>query len=234
MHPGIAELKELLKQSHHAGFPVAIHAVEKEAVLAVANTLQQEQGGLGAGNSFSPLAQLRDRIEHCSECPPELVQQVKSCGAIVATQPGFIYWNGDRYLGRVEPELWPYLYPVGALAASGIPLAFGSDAPVIDPNPWPAIYSAVTGNTRAGCSLLESEKQIGPPKLSVMDALGMYTLGGACAEGSGHRRGSIRVGKLADMVLLDTDPTKVELLGLKEIKAVLTILGGRVVWGKGF
>ena len=235
LHPGITKLKELVTQAHCAGFPVAIHVVEKEAVAAAARVLQHEKGSLSADYDLSPLIQPKDRIEHCSECPPELLQQVKSCGAMVVTQPGFIYWNGDRYLERVDPELLPYLYPAGALAAAGIPLAFGSDAPVIDPNPWPAIYSAVTGNTRAGCSLSGSEKQDRHrQKLSVMAALEMYTLGGACAEGSGNGKGTIRVGKLADMALLDTDPIRVDALGLKDIKPVLTILGGQVVWERDF
>jgi predicted amidohydrolase YtcJ len=234
LHPGIAELKELVRQAHHAGFPVAIHAVEKETVAAVAEVLQQEKGSLSGGNSLPPLSQPRDRIEHCSECPPEMVKQVKNCGAMVVTQPGFIYWNGDRYLKRVESGLLPYLYPADALDVAGIPVAFGSDAPVINPNPWPAIYSAVTGNTRAGCSLRGNEKQGHRQTLSIRAALGMYTLGGACAEGHGNLKGTICVGKLADMALLDADPTKVELSELKDIKAVLTVLGGRVVWERGF
>jgi predicted amidohydrolase YtcJ len=135
LHPGIAELKELVRQAHHAGFPVAIHAVEKETVAAVAEVLQQEKGSLSGGNSLPPLSQPRDRIEHCSECPPEMVKQVKNCGAMVVIQPGFIYWNGDRYLKRVESGLLPYLYPADALDVAGIPVAFGSDAPVINPNP---------------------------------------------------------------------------------------------------
>lgn len=228
LHPSIAELKQQVRQAHQAGFPVAIHAVEKEAVAAAAGVLQQEEGSLNAAYGLCSLAQPRDRIEHCSECPPELLQRVKSCGAMVVTQPGFIYWNGDRYLERVEPALLPYLYPAGALAAAGTPVAFGSDAPVVNPNPWPAIYSAVTGNTRAGCSLGATQE------LSVMAALGMHTRQGACAEGRGSRKGTIRVGKLADMALLDADPAKVEPSGLKDIKAVLTVLGGRVVWEKDF
>jgi predicted amidohydrolase YtcJ len=234
MHPDLAELEELVMQAHRAGFPVAVHAVEQEAVSAVARTLQEEKGGGKAGDGLPHLTRSKDRIEHCSECPPKLLKQVKSCGAMVVTQPGFIYWNGDRYLERVEPGLWPYLYPAGALAAARIPVAFGSDAPVIDPNPWPAIYSAVTGNTRTGRSLSEDKKQGYRQKLSVMAALERYTRGGTCAEGSSHHKGTIKAGKLADLALLDADPTKVELSRLKDIKAVLTVLGGRVVWERGF
>jgi predicted amidohydrolase YtcJ len=148
----------------------------------------------------------------------------------VVTQPGFIYWNGDSYLERVEPGLLPYLYLIGNLARAAVPIGFGSDAPVIDPNPWPAIYSAVTRQTRKSNFLPEGEKSRRVQQISVMDALQMYTAGGARAEAAQSRKGSISPGKLADLVLVAADPTQVAQLELKEIKAVLTVIGGKVVW----
>lgn len=173
----------------------------------------------------------RDRIEHCSECPPALLERVKDSGAVVVTQPGFIYWNGDRYLETVEPGLTPHLYPIGHLVGRGIPVAFGSDAPVIDPAPWPGIYGAVTRHTRAGNGLPVQQEPLLHQRVSVLSALRMYTLAGALAEGSETRKGSIRAGKLADLVLVDADPTQVPPRELLKIQAVMTVLGGRVVWG---
>jgi predicted amidohydrolase YtcJ len=61
----------------------------------------------------------------------------------------------------------------------------------------------------------------------------MYTAAGAIAEGTGHRKGAIQSGMLADMVLLDTDPITAELDQIKEIRAVLTTVDGEVVWEGG-
>ncbi len=125
----------------------------------------------------------------------------------------------------MEPSLLEWLYPVGGLVRSGIRVAFGSDAPVIDPNPWPAIYSAVTGAT-------ESSKKLRPPgqEVSLESALSMYALGGAYAEGSSEYKGSIQAGKLADMALVDARLANVDVGGLKNVRSVMTILGGRLVW----
>ena len=121
----------------------------------------------------------------------------------------------------------PHLYPIGGLARAGVPLAFGSDAPVIDPNPWPAIASAVTRATRGGQTLgIEAG-------ISILSALRAYTLGGAIAEGAEARKGTIRPGKLADLVLLDADPTAIAPPNIKDIQPVLTVLGGQVMWDKG-
>ncbi len=61
----------------------------------------------------------------------------------------------------------------------------------------------------------------------------MYTIGGAYAEGTEQVKGSIQAGKLADLILVDADPTLVSEGALKDIKTVLTIIGGKVVWERG-
>ena len=177
----------------------------------------------------------RDRIEHCSECPPQLLPEIKRCGAAVVTQPGFVYWNGDRYLEQVEPGLRQHLYPIGALVEAGVPVAFSSDGPVIDPSPWPGIFSAVTRLTSGGNILppntLPPEKS-SPVKrgISAVEALRAYSWGGAWVEGNEARKGSIKAGKLADLVLVDADPTEVDPQAWLKIKAVLTLVGGRIAW----
>ena len=245
LQPDLASLGRIVVEAHHAGFPVAIHAVEQEAVAAAARVLGENPfapppGRLGdraSGATSPPVAALalKDRIEHCAECPPDLVIQVRRSGAWVVTQPGFVYWNGDRYRERVEASLLDHLYPVGALLRSGVPVAFGSDAPVIDPNPWPGIFSAVTGATRAGASLSPAEETgsgVGRG-VSIQAALEIYTLAGARSEGNQNSKGTIRPGKLADLVLVDADPTMAPISGLADIRPVLTVVGGRVVWTNG-
>ena len=228
LQPDVEELGRMVDEAHRAGFPAAVHAVEEEAVAAAAQVFSQ------APPTLRPLP-ARDRIEHCSECPPELAAQVGRSGAMVVTQPGFIFWNGDRYRVRLDAKLLSSLYPAGSLERSGAAVAFSSDSPVIDPNPWPAIYSAVTGLSRDGrplsdngCGQLRRSESV-----SVLKALRMYTIAGAYAEGSQDVKGTIRPGKLADLVLVDRDPTTVDEQSIKDIRPVLTILGGRVAWAAG-
>jgi hypothetical protein len=236
LHPDLPTLREVVAVAHAHGFPVAIHAVEREAVAAAVQALGEAWARPGASRPHNSSFRPRDRIEHCSECPPELVAQVRRSGAAVVTQPGLVYWNGGRYRKEVEPSLLGHLYPVGALNRAGVPVAFGSDAPVIDLNPWPAIYSAVTRETREGGPLIPPEHPGTKvdQRITVESALRMYTVAAACAEGSEQRKGTIRPGKLADLVLVDNDPTTVTHPRIKDIRAVMTILGGRIVWQDGF
>ena len=226
LSPSLEELGHLVRRAHQAGFPVAIHCVEQEAVAAAAEVLTHARG-----DGYRP--PVRDRIEHCAECPPELAERVRRSGAAVVTQPGFIYWNGPQYRQRTPQHLRPHLYPAGALHRAGVPVAFGSDAPVIDPNPWPGIYSAVTGLAHDGHPLGVGEPQDREPPaqtVPVVAALRMYTLAAAEAEGSAADKGSITPGKLADLTLVDADPRAVAPDALRNIKPMLTVLAGKVAW----
>lgn len=219
LHPSLEGLQRFASEACLAGFPLAVHCVEQEAVAAAAQAIS-ELPPLPAG--VPP-----HRIEHCSECPPEVLDAVQRSGATVVTQPGLIHWNGPAYRRNVETTLQTHLYPIGAIKGAGINIAFGSDAPVINPNPWPAIYSAVT---RKDLKSVPFQETRGSGRVSARSALRMYTLSGAECEGTQADKGSITPGKLADMVLVDADPLTVEPEGLKDIEAKLTLVGGRVVW----
>lgn len=232
LYPPPETLQEMVEESHALGFPVAVHAVEQEAVAAVAQVLAKASPVSGVDGN--PPDHAIDRIEHCSECPKPLQELVRQSGAMVVTQPAFIYWSGDRYIEQVEPDLLPHLYPIALLRQVFVPVAFGSDAPVVDPNPWPGIYSAVTRRTREGRCLPEwSGPSATSHDLTVLDALRMYTKAGAASEGSDHRKGAISPGKLADLALLDTCPTAADYVRLKDIRSVLTIVGGRIARDEG-
>ena len=218
LHPSDVELRRVIAEAHGRGFPAALHCIEEEAIAEAARAL-----------TICRQAGVADRIEHCAEGTPKLIVAVRESGASVVTQPGFIYHNGTMYRGNVEARLLPHLYPAGSLHRSGVRVAFGSDAPVVDPNPWPAIYSAVTRRASDGCPL--SGGGSGEQAVSVADALRMYTHTAAEAEGTAEDKGAIMPGNLADVVLVDTDPLSVQADKLSEVKAVLTVVNGSVAWG---
>ena len=219
LHPSTEELRDMVAEARGAGFQVAIHAVEVEAVEAVAEAFL----GTHAPSTGARL-HTRDRIEHCSECPPAALERLAGSGVVVVTQPGFLYYSGRRYLSEVAQEVQPWLYRIGSILKAGLCVAFGSDAPVIDPNPLIGIYAAVTRRAETGEAVGESDG------ISAQEALRLYTLGGAYAAFQEGDKGSVEVGKLADLVLLDQDPTRLEAEQIRRIKVTLTVIGGRVVW----
>ena len=217
LQPSEEELRDLVLDEHMQGLQVAVHAVEAEVVEAVADALLHAQ-------SVAPRPDARHRIEHCSECPPHVVGKIAASGAMVVTQPGLIYDAGDRYSRLADNHYLPHLYPIAGLSAAGIPIGAGSDAPVTHPDPMGSIYAAVTRRTSTGAVL-------GPGQgVSVEDALVMHTWGGAYASFEEHRKGAIKEGYLADFVLLEQAPTVVEPEALKDIRPLMTVIGGEVAW----
>ncbi len=205
LHPHPDELSEIVERAHGMGYPVAIHAVEQDAVVAAALAIMDNPTPVG-----------RDRIEHCGECPPDVAELVAQSGALVVPNTGFIHYDGERYLRTVPGELLSHLYPAGALDALGVPVALGSDAPVVEPNPWASMAAAVNRRTAQGDQL----GGVGLP--SVADALDMHT-----------GRNRIAPGYPADIAVVEPDPFTTPLANLPAVRAVLTVVGGRVVWRSG-
>ncbi len=216
LHPAAENLGEMIDESHRRGFPVAIHCIEEEAIATAAESLRTRRQ-----------PELVDRIEHCAEGTPEVLRAVLRSGAMVATQPGFLYHNGPTYCENVHAGLLPHLYPVQAITKAGIRVAFGSDAPVIDPNPWPGIYTAVTRRTHDGLRLHPCEEA--SCGIDVGDALRMYTLGSAEAECTESFKGNITAGKAADMIIVENDPTTIDPERLPGMRTAMTMIGGRIM-----
>ena len=208
--PDHADLTRSVQRAHDAGFQVAIHAVEAAAVRAAAGIVNR---------------QWRDRIEHCSESPPDVLACLRESGAVVVTQPRFIYDSGERYLAQTPEELQPWLYRMRSLQQEGLVVAAGSDAPVSEPDPLVGIYAAITRRAEGG-SIVGLDERV-----SADEALAMHTINAAYAAQEESDKGSIEVGKLADFALIDRDPTEVEPGELLNAKVTLTVVGGRVVWG---
>ena len=218
VYPPVGELRRLVREAHTLG-------------VSGGGALRGGGGGGGGGGGFWgrngwggcwivwSIVRRRRRIwwRRCG-----------GPGAAVVTQPGFLYHRGAAYRREVDVGMLPHLYPAGALRRAGVVVAFGSDAPVIDPNPWPGIYSAVTGCAGDGLPLVGDggEGRVGDVGAAFGDVFGW----GALVEGLGGCKGGIAPGMWGDLVLVDGDPLSVGAGGLLGVGAVMTVVGGEVVW----
>ena len=217
LDPMEEQLECLMLQAHQLGFQIAVHAVEAEAVEATSRAY-------GRLLRQSPRRDHRHRIEHCSECPPHALKDLEGLGLVVVTQPGFLFYNGDRYLSTVDQEMQSRLYRFRAFMKAGLRPAAGSDAPVVEPDPLRAVYSAITRRSREG-NVLSQDEAVSP-----QEALQMHTLAGAYAAFQEKEKGTIEPGKLGDLVIMDRDPTRADPEELREAKVIATIIGGKVAW----
>jgi len=217
LFPDMERLKAMTMSIHRAGCQAAIHAIEPSAIKGAYDALSQALARYPRRNH-------RHRIEHCSVCPPEMAREIASLGVGVTTHPAFLYYSGDRYLRTVPADQQPYLYPIRSLIDAGIPVSAASDGPIVEVNPIPGIYAAVTRRTEAG-EVVGSEEGVAPAQ-----ALAMYTVAPAAAAFQEETKGSLSVGKLADIVVLSANPLHIPPDEIRHIVVERTIIGGKTVW----
>lgn len=142
-------------------------------------------------------------------------------------QPAFI--DTDRHIAGdyVGADLEQTSYAWKTMLDTGLHIAFGSDAPVISFNVMEGIYCAVTRKDLKG---RPEGGWLPDQKISVYDAVYAYTMGGAYASYDEGKKGSIRNGKYADMVILDRDIFNIPEDEIKDIKVQATILNGSIVY----
>ena len=219
LNPSQDELNALVFAIHRSGLQAVIHAIEETAIEASCTAIEY------ALRQF-PHRDHRHRIEHCSVCPPSLARKIGSLGVVIVTQPSFIYYSGDRYLKTVPNFQLKHLYPIRTLIENGVHVAAGSDCPVAPPDPLIGIYSAIS-------RMSETEETVGVKEgISPLEALRLYTDYAARTSFEETTKGSITPGKVADLVVLNDDPTAVPPEEVQNITVEMTILDGKVVWDR--
>jgi predicted amidohydrolase YtcJ len=219
LHPSQQELNEMVNHIHQSGFQAVLHAIEEKPIEAALNAIKYAL-------KKSPSSGHRHRIEHCSVCPPSFAKRLASLGVLVVTQPSFIYYSGERYLRTVPDSQLKYLYPIATLIKNKVSVAGSSDSPLSPVNPLIGIYAATSRTTDQGEAILPDEK------ITPEEALRMYTQVAAKANFEEKMKGTISPGKLADLVVLNGDPTQLPIDEIKDIEVEMTIINGEIVWNK--
>jgi predicted amidohydrolase YtcJ len=210
-------LDDLLGRAHRQGFQCTVHAVGDRAIEQTLNALARAQ-------RECPRDGLRHRIEHCAICPPDLRDRVRAQHIVPAMQPAFFWEFGDGYIQNYGRPRADTMFPVKSLIAAGVPVAGSSDAPVTHYAPLFGIEQALTRKTMAG-------DVCGPDEcLDLTTAIRMHTINGAFASFEEGFKGSLEVGKAADLVVLADDLSRVPVEQLRHVDVAMTVIGGEVVY----
>ena len=213
------QLYELIKSIDKAGLQIAAHAIGDKANTWILNAFEkafQENGKRDA----------RHRIEHAQVVLPQDIKRYKELGIIASIQPSHciddMRWAEKRIGDRVK-----HSYLFNSFVKAGIKIAFGTDWTVEPLNPMLGLYAAVTREFPEG----GPEGGLFPDeKITLEQAIEFYTLGSAYAEIQENVKGSIKVGKLADLVVLDKNLFEIEPKEILDTKVEMTIMGGKIVF----
>jgi hypothetical protein len=219
MYPeGIME--ERILKGDRAGLQAGIHAIGDRANAVILDIFERVAAANGPRDR-------RFRIEHAQHLRPADFARYAKLGVIASVQPYHAIDDGRWAERKIGPERAKTTYAFRTFLNNGVVLACGSDWPVAPMDPVLGIYAAVTRATLDG---RQPGGWVPGEKISVEEAVGGFTQGGAYAEFAENDKGTIAAGKLADLVVLDTDIFAVAPEKIREAKVLMTICGGKVVF----
>lgn len=205
-----------------AGIPVAIHAIGDGAVEQVLDAYQKV-----LVDGTNPL---RHSIVHCQITDRGLLERIARMGILVHYQPVFLDYDMQIVESRVGSDLASTSYAFHTLDTLGGKISYGTDSPVENCNPFACIFSAVTRKERSG----KIPAAFFPQEcVDVETAVDAYTIGSAYAQFMEQRKGRIREGYLADLLILDQDIFTVSADQIQYIHPELTMVGGKIVYQTG-
>jgi predicted amidohydrolase YtcJ len=219
MYPEGAML-ERVREADRVGLQVLIHAIGDRAndlILSIYEQVERENGKRDR----------RFRIEHAQHLRPQDISRFARAQVIASMQPYHAIDDGRWAEKRIGKERAKMTYAFRSLLDSGATLAFGTDWTVAPLNPLLTVYAAVTRRTIDGKN---PKGWVPEQKISVEETVHAYTVGSAYAEFQENVKGSITVGKLADLVLLSLDIFKIDPKEIENVKVVWTMLDGRLVY----
>jgi len=211
-------LYRMIAAANRVGLPVGIHATGDagmETVMEILDRVSAEKDIRGK----------RFAIEHADLPTPRAMELMRKLQVVASIQPSMLTTAPAVLLDQLGPVRAATFLPYQTYKRYGIAMAGGSDAPAFEVNPYHGIWSVVTRRVRNADQVVAPEQ-----RLTREGALRLYVQGGAYLTFEEDVKGSIEPGKLADFAVLSDDILTVEEDRIPQIKALLTIVGGRVVY----
>ncbi|WP_433253962.1 amidohydrolase [Streptosporangium sp. CA-135522] len=219
------EFAGLLAKLDAAGFQAFVHATGDRGIRTVLDAVEHAFEVNGRRDA-------RHQIVHVECLDPADVPRFASLGVVACMQPRHcspdIAGPGHDWAAAVGPQRWAKAWPMRSLHEAGAVLAFSSDWNVAEMDPMIGIYTAVTRRgLDGGPAWMPGES------VELETAIRAYTLGSAYANFCDHDRGSLTVGKLADLVIMSEDLFAIPAARIPEVRTETVIVGGRVVHRSG-
>ncbi len=216
-----SELKAVVTLLAKNRWPFRLHATYGESITRFLNVFEEV-------NSEIPFKGLRWFFDHAETIFDSDIDRVRKLGGGIAIQDRMAF-QGESFIARYGKKAAENSPPIKKMIERGVPVGAGTDATRVSTyNPWITLYWLVTGKTVGGTSLYPESN-----RLNRMESLRLYTIGSAWFSSEENKKGSIESGKLADLVVLSSDYFTIPEEEIKHIESLLTIVGGKIVYGAG-
>ncbi len=215
-----AELEKVVRLLVENRWPFRLHATYNESITRFLNVFEKI-------NQEIPFNGLPWIFDHAETIDERNIERVKNLGGGIAVQSRMAY-QGEYFTDRYGAKAAENTPPIKKMLEMEVPVGGGSDATRVSSyNPWVSMYWMTVGKTVGGLQLYNESR------LSRETALELYTRGSAWFSQEQAKKGDIRVGMFADLVVLDSDYFSIPDEDIKKIEADLTIVDGKIVYANG-
>jgi len=211
------DLKERAVAAHKAGLQVMIEGVGDRGIDFALDAIE-------ACLEAAPRDDHRMRVEHCCYVTPAILDRLKRLKAVDSSATGFMYDLGDAYRANRGAEAMAHMWPHRSLIDAGVPAPGHSDAMICQANPFLAMWSMVNRTSDTGGDLDKTQG------VTPVEALHAYTTLGAWSGREETIKGSLELGKLADIAVLDRDYFTIATEHIRDVRVDITVLGGQIVF----
>jgi predicted amidohydrolase YtcJ len=210
-----------------AGLQISVHAIGDEANNVLLNYLEEL-------NRQNGVRDRRFRLVHAQVIAPGDFKRLGKLGVVAEVQPYHLSDDMRWMEERIGHERCKGAYAFKSIKENGAVLAFGTDWPGTSASEYPinpmlGLYAAVTRQTLSG---EPAGGWFPEQRLSIEEAIRAYTMGSAYANFEEKIKGSIEVGKYADLVVLTKNLLSIAPREILDTKVVYTIVGGKIVYGQ--
>jgi len=219
----VEEFGDKARQLEANGIRMRLHACGDGAVREALDIYEYSK----AANQGEPL---RHTIEHFEVVHPDDMARAGELGVVASVQPDHMWapiFEEHPFHKILGEERCKYVYPFKTLRDNGAVLAFGSDHPIADLDPMRGLYRAVM---RLSEDKLPEGGWCPNEKLSLADSIKAYTIGSAYQMWNEKITGTLEIGKFADIAVIDRNLFEVDPEEILEATAVMTMLGGKVIY----
>lgn len=206
---------DAVRMLNRRGWRVATHAVGDSAMDLVLDAYER-------ADADTPIAGRRWSIEHAFIGRPDHLPRITALGVALALQ-NHLYLAGPSLVRYWGPARAGLTTPVRTYLDAGLMVSSGTDAPVVPYPPLWTLYHFITRDTITGGVLGPNQR------VTREEALRMATIGNAWLMMEEREKGSIEVGKLADLIVLSEDPLTAPETRLRDATVLMTIVGGKTV-----
>ncbi|KAF2517124.1 amidohydrolase [Flavobacterium foetidum] len=215
-----AELEKVVRLLVENRWPFRLHATYNESITRFLNVFEK----INREIPFNGLPWIFDHAETIDE---RNIERVKALGGGIAVQSRMAY-QGEYFTDRYGAKAAENTPPIKKMLEMEVPVGAGSDATRVSSyNPWVSMYWMTAGKTVGGLQLYNETR------LNRQTALELYTRGSAWFSQEQTKKGDIKVGMFADLVVLDRDYFTIDDEEIKKIEADLTMVDGKIVYANG-